>query len=173
MKITKQAGVSLLEILISVLILSIGVLGLGGLQLFSLQGSNDAHYRTTASFVAEDLGDRIRINREGTDLSAYAITADESKNLCHSLPKMCLETSSCTPEQLAKFDLYQVFCGIDNGTNKSKSGAIHLLPSATIEISCPETCSEDTLHNITVGWLAQTSKDEAGKNSTLSWGIQP
>lgn len=170
MKIIKQKGVSLLEVLISVLILSIGVLGLGGLQLFALQGSNDAHFRTSASFIAEDLSDRIRINKAGAALAAYAITKQESANLCSGKSQQCLGSVPCPPEELATFDLYQVFCGT---SSDRKTGAKYVLPSATLEVSCADTCDENSEHNITIGWVAKISEDQAGKSKSLSWAVKP
>jgi type IV pilus assembly protein PilV len=51
----KQAGSMLLEALIAILIFSMGILAIVGLQAASLKSANDARYRTTASLLANEL----------------------------------------------------------------------------------------------------------------------
>ena len=66
MFITKQAsqGFSLIEVLVSVFVLSVGLLGLAGLQGFSLKHTNTAYYRGQAIQLTYDMADRIRANVE-------------------------------------------------------------------------------------------------------------
>lgn len=59
----KQKGASLLEVLISVLILSIGLLGLAGLQLTSQKNNHSAQFRTSAIMQAYNIIDRMRLNK--------------------------------------------------------------------------------------------------------------
>ncbi len=59
----RQRGVGLIEILIAVLLLSIGLLGLASLQMLSLQHSSSAALRTEAVGQSYDLLDRMRANR--------------------------------------------------------------------------------------------------------------
>lgn len=56
-------GVGMIEILITVLVLSIGLLGLAALQGFSLQSNQTAHHRTIATNIAYELLDHMRVNR--------------------------------------------------------------------------------------------------------------
>ena len=174
--ISQQQGVSLLEVLISVLVLSVGLLGLGKLQLFSLKGSNDAHFHTVASFLAADLGDRMRINPDGVALAGYEITSSESTALCStSTPKLCIGASSCSASELATFDLYQISCGVKSGSYTS-SGLKHLLPSATMSIDCGGVaCSTNVQHTITLSWEETDNhdEDENGQIRTLVWSILP
>lgn len=52
-------GFSLVEVLVALLVLSLGVLGLAGLQLKSLQGAQVAKQRSQATLAAEDFGERL------------------------------------------------------------------------------------------------------------------
>ena len=61
-KITRQSGISLVEVIVTILILSIGLLGMAALQNTSLKLAYDSYLRTQASFLAYDLIDRIRAN---------------------------------------------------------------------------------------------------------------
>ena len=57
-----QAGMTLIEVLIATLILSVGVLGLAGIQLNALKHTDSALMTTQASFIAYDMLDRVRAN---------------------------------------------------------------------------------------------------------------
>lgn len=56
-------GFSLLEVLIAVLILSIGLLGLAALHATSLKANHGAFHKSQATFLAYDMVDRLRSNR--------------------------------------------------------------------------------------------------------------
>ncbi|NOX51847.1 MAG: type IV pilus modification protein PilV [Gammaproteobacteria bacterium] len=59
----KQAkGFSMLELLVAVLVMGVGVLGVTGLQMVSLQNNQDALLRGDALQQAYDILDRIRVN---------------------------------------------------------------------------------------------------------------
>ncbi len=58
------AGVGLIEILISLFVISIGMLGLVGLQFTVSTSNQDAYVKSQATIIAESLADRIRINRQ-------------------------------------------------------------------------------------------------------------
>lgn len=67
------SGFTLLEVLISIVILSIGLLGLAGLQATSLQANQNAHYTSQANLLAYDIVDRMRANRQAARSGAYNI----------------------------------------------------------------------------------------------------
>ena len=59
----RNRGFSLLEVLISVLILSIGLLGMAGLQMNALKFNQSASVRSQATVMAYEITDRMRMNR--------------------------------------------------------------------------------------------------------------
>ena len=59
----KQRGLTLIEILITLLVLAIGLLGLAALQGFSLQSGQVSYYRTQATNMAYEVADFTRANR--------------------------------------------------------------------------------------------------------------
>jgi type IV pilus assembly protein PilV len=61
-----NAGFTLLEVLVAVLVLSFGLLGVAGLLLSTVQNNTIAAQRTTATFLAQDMADRIRQNINAT-----------------------------------------------------------------------------------------------------------
>ncbi|MEO8445448.1 MAG: type IV pilus modification protein PilV [Gammaproteobacteria bacterium] len=60
----RQSGTSLLEVLITVVLVSIGLLGLAGLQLTTVQNSNSSGERFEATTLARDVLERMRANRQ-------------------------------------------------------------------------------------------------------------
>ncbi|MCP5139355.1 MAG: type IV pilus modification protein PilV [Chromatiales bacterium] len=61
--IRHQSGITLIEVLITVVLVSIGLLGLAGLQLTSVQNSNSSGERFVATTLAQDILERMRANR--------------------------------------------------------------------------------------------------------------
>ena len=58
----KNAGFTLIEVLIAMLVLAVGLLGLAGLQATSLRNNQSAYNRSQATQLAYDLADRMRAN---------------------------------------------------------------------------------------------------------------
>ena len=59
----RQSGTTLLEVLITVVLVSVGLLGLAGLQLATVQNTNSAGERFEATTLAQDILERMRANR--------------------------------------------------------------------------------------------------------------
>jgi len=97
-------GFSLVELLVAIMILSIGLLGLAALQIAGVRSNQTAYYRSVATQLAYDIADRMRANPVGVANGAYnsnkLLTPDTS------LTQQC-ETASCTPDALAVYDLKQ------------------------------------------------------------------
>lgn len=55
----KQTGVSLIEVMIALAVLSIGLAGLAAMQISALQNVHSAHYRSMASAIALDFEERL------------------------------------------------------------------------------------------------------------------
>lgn len=70
----KSRGVTLIEVLVTVIVLSFGLLGLAGLQAHSLRSNHSAYLRSQATFIAYEIFDRMRANRvEAIDDGNYDI----------------------------------------------------------------------------------------------------
>jgi type IV pilus assembly protein PilV len=67
-------GFTLVESLVALLVLSIGLLGVAAMQLSSLQANNGAFQRSQATFLAQDIADRMRANRARALAGDYDFT---------------------------------------------------------------------------------------------------
>lgn len=97
--IRRDAGFTLVEALIALVVLAVGLLGIAALYVESLRASRSALYRTQAVVFATDLADRIRANRLACNATACAYEG------AGALTPACESTTGCTPAQLAANDL--------------------------------------------------------------------
>lgn len=67
----RQRGFTLIEVLVTVLILAIGLLGLAGLQTTALRSNHSAYLRSQATVLAYDIVDRMRANRNAALAGQY------------------------------------------------------------------------------------------------------
>jgi type IV pilus assembly protein PilV len=129
----KQQGFTLLEVLIALLVLSIGLLGLAALQTTGLRSNEMASMRTTSTMLTYDISDRMRANPQGTVDSDYVI---DSGPVTGTVPD-CTSTD-CTTAQMATFDLSQW------------KTAVAQLPGGLGDIT--QTAGPPLVHTITVRW---------------------
>lgn len=59
----RQSGTTLIEVLVTLVVLSIGLLGVAAMQTFSLQSNQKAHYRSQATALIAEISDHARANR--------------------------------------------------------------------------------------------------------------
>lgn len=100
-------GFTLMEVLVALAVLSIGLLGMAGMQLFSLKSSHNAYLRTQATTAANELVNKMRAN-------SAAATAGNYDTTYTSIPGTITncQTADCTPAQLAAFELSQWKCAL-------------------------------------------------------------
>ena len=79
----KQRGFSLVEILVALLVLSLGLLGTAALLSTSLRSSNSAYLRTQAALYAYDMLDRMRANREAARAGRYNLALEDAAPTCN------------------------------------------------------------------------------------------
>lgn len=98
-----QRGFTLIEVLVTVIILAIGLLGLAGLQLGGLRYSFSAYQRSQATIMANDIVDRMRANRTVAEAGGYDIDLGDEPDEedCTGIAE------NCTSATLADADLYE------------------------------------------------------------------
>ena len=155
-----QKGFSLMEVLIALVILSIGLLGIAGLQATSKRTSYEAFQRTTATMLAQDIIERMRANN--TQLSAYNGTVDTTTI---TYTDCGTSTADCTAAQLATYDLYQWQQAIlgasetnDSGTN---TGGL-VSPTGCITVATACTSCDVT---VAIAWRGLTAISNPGINT--------
>lgn len=146
-RISAQAGFSLIEILVTILILAIGLLGLAGLQTKMLTTEFEAFQRTQALVLAQDMVNRINANRTAARNSEYSgSTVYGTGNT--------LGDSACTQTEMADLDLClwsQALKG--TGTEDGSDAKVGAMIGAR---GCIETVSgsatSEVVLRVTVAW---------------------
>lgn len=96
-------GVTILEVLIAILIVSVGLLGMAGLQAVGLKANVGASQRTAATMLAYEMADRMRANIAGVNAGNYDITVLNVPTQQTS----CLQAAGCTLQQMAQNDMWE------------------------------------------------------------------
>ncbi len=97
-----QKGVTLIEVLVALLVLSIGLLGVASLQLYGLRYNQSAYLRSQATILAYDIVDRMRTNNNG---SASGFYDSISTNSLPADPACISTTTGCNNQELANHDI--------------------------------------------------------------------
>ncbi len=149
-------GFSLVEVMVALLILSVGLLGLAGLQVLGLKHTGNAYFRTQATLLASEMAERIHANPLAAVRGEYDFDAIDGGDQprCDTPPRpLCAITEAdqrddpnygCTTSaELAAFDLYLVNCGfpgddspLGGGTPAHRAGIDDLLPLGALRVAC-------------------------------------
>lgn len=160
-------GFTLLEVLIALLIFSLGLLGMAGLMVLSVRTNQSAYLRTQATFLAQAMMDRMRANIG--QIPTYAIT--------YPAPGAdpCAGGAACGPANIAAHDIAiwstQLTDSLPNGEadiecNGALLGSGIQLGASPYNGQCTMTMqwSESTLERVSTG---------APATQTFAWVFQP
>ncbi len=136
--IKRVGGFTLVEVLIALIILSVGMLGIAGLYVHSMQAGRTSLFRHHAVTLAGDVADRIRANPR----AAIAYSQAGANNNCVN------GGVDCTPAQMAGNDVFLW-----------DQQAADTLPNGTVTVDFDNAVLPPT-YQITVAW------DEPGENMT-------
>jgi len=98
-RICGQRGFSLLEILVTLFLLTMWLLASAGVQSSSLQFNKAAQFRTQAVYFATELSERMQANTSGAVEGDYTYASGSV-----TAPTDCT-TAACSSDDLAAFDL--------------------------------------------------------------------
>ncbi len=97
-RLPRQKGTTLMEVLVSLLVLSFGLLGMAGVQGVSLRGNQAAYYRTMATTLSGDIVERMRANIAAVDGGSY-------DDVVGGATANCFTAVGCTGAQMAAQDV--------------------------------------------------------------------
>lgn len=168
-RILSARGFTLLEVLIAVLIFTLGLLGVAGLMVLSVRTNHSAYLRTQASFLAQSMAERMRSN--GGHANDYNGTYDSGT----AGGSPC---TVCAPAGLVARD-----------TALWSQQLIDQLPDGTATITCNGTYGEsgatvgsgtepfDGTCSMVIQWteadLARSATPSASSPQTFAWVFQP
>jgi len=99
-------GFTIIEVLVSLLVISVGLLGMAGLQTVGIQQSHKSYLKTQASLLAFDMADRMRANLAGITTGAYD-GINSIDTLVETIPTCISSETPCSAAETASYDAYQ------------------------------------------------------------------
>jgi type IV pilus assembly protein PilV len=176
-RIRYSHGLSLIEVLVALLVLSVGLLGLAGLQMSGLRIVNNASFYTQGTLAINDIIERMRANPDAVDNNDF-VAVNSTAIDCTALPNpYCSEyhdgsnnvaAASCTADQLAAYDINVWFCGENIGGGGRAGGVAAAFPNAVATITCldalttdADACTNSSPHTVTLSW-SELNPDRSG-----------
>lgn len=171
----KQQGVGLIEVLVTLFILAIGLLGVAALQFTGSFANKDAISRTQSEFVASQVAERLRtaartstvsdglvVNNQYFESSNYNFTGLSCTGSTHPYRCYCLsrpsaipncEANTCDESQMAVYDGWALSCA-----------AVQTNPSTQLSLSCTDnnvtdiySCSPGSRIEVLLTWPVSSS----------------
>lgn len=139
-------GTSLIEVLVSLVVLSIGLLGLAMLQVKSMKINTEAFQNTQATLLASDIIERIRTNRSGNYATA---TKPSSRPTC---------TTGCNANELAQQELFDWYESMASFLGPTASGGITKLSA--------------TQYSIIMSWYEQNRDTQKLIPTNRTWVVE-
>ena len=185
----RERGLGVIEVLVALVVVSLGVLGVAGLQMTGMQHGSGSLHRTVALALAEDLAERMRTVAAGAvGLPSGPGTYDDfdsatlGAGFCDAPPVPYCDVRRGTPAQacdvaeLVAFDRAVIACGASRweaGTDGTGvlGGA---LPAGTIAVACEAPCTPRSVRTITVGWTeGEVVAPGAGTDRRVTMRLRP
>ena len=163
--IKNQRGATLIEVLVSVVVTSVGLLGLAGLMATTARVNQSAYQRTQVGYAAQALIESMHVNPTGVARGRYDGTGGSGKTAGADCRKR-----GCSPELRAEHDLAQFHRALEDA-----------LPSAQTSLKCHRNENGavvadvyDGLCRIEVNWSERTlARGGAPEPQSLVWMFQP
>ena len=138
-----ERGFSLLEVLIALLVLSVGLLGIAGLQTVSLQFNHQSFQRTQATVLISEMFEKIIANPQAARNGIFDNVGFLATSASYTGYGSC--PSACSVADLATYDINQWKRAIEDNTKLAQGqGTIARQPD-------PDPTSR--VYNITVFWV--------------------
>ena len=162
-RVERVSGFSLVEVMVAMLVLSIGLIGVASLQLTGLRSNQNAFFRSQATILASDIIDRMRANPQGVlagdynniDSSGTGVPADPG----------CIN-AGCDSTNLARHDIREwigFFRNIDNDPNFAR-----VLPENSSGVV---SRSVGNVFTVTVNWPEVTEEGLMNRNLEVNFRL--
>ncbi|MGD2007553.1 MAG: type IV pilus modification protein PilV [Cellvibrionales bacterium] len=135
-----QTGFTLIEVLVTLLIIAIGLLGLGALQVNTMNDQFEANQRAYATSLVDDMASRIRANNTDAVAGAYFGTTEVTD--CRAVANTTVVRDLCLWNALLAGDHAQTAGGESVGSALDAVGCIEAGP----------TGSDGNSIRVTVAW---------------------
>lgn len=155
-----ECGFSMVEVLVTLMVVSLALLGTAGLQAHSMRLNQGGQYRSLAVFLAADLAERMEANRAGALAGNYSlpVTTGVAFMVGTTTPSVGCVANACNPAALAEFDL-----------SNWQSLAANVLPQSSWSVVQTTNGARNDF-TITIGWVDRRSKTTNATTTTTRNG---
>jgi type IV pilus assembly protein PilV len=152
--IRKCTGATLVEVLVTLFVTSVGLLGVTGLEIVAKSTGHEAIQRTTAAMLAHEYIERMRANpQQLADYSGVTLgggTLDTPATLCDEV--------ACDAAQTAAFDVWQwerTLDGVAEQLGDTDTGGL-LNPQACVSGPAGGAAGESGVYTVSIAWRGTT-----------------
>lgn len=183
MKAQFNKGLTLIEVLVTIVITSIGLMGLVSLQLQAVRATTDSGNRSQAIWVFNDIINRIHANENfssqyETDGPYVCAEAPTVCSTYHNGAALVPAVAECSGAQMAAWDIFEVACGLPkadaaDGSVLYHGNSIDHLPGSQLTITCNENPCVDgiTSFTVTLEWRERADSESiTGADRTADSG---
>ena len=143
----RVTGFTLIEVLVSTIILAIGLLGLASMQTLALKDNQDAFFYAQASSLAYEMADRIKANSAAWQGAILPSDSSDCSDSCNSI------AHTCTPGQMADYDYCAWKKNVVDRITVGASATVTVSPLPTLSpVSAICTDTSGSRRCITVSW---------------------
>ena len=145
-----QHGISLIEVLVTLVIVAGGLLGTAGLMIYSMKLNKSGEFRTQAVLAASDLFERMEANKVAAVNGSYIVASNTST--VTTAATNC-SNAACNAASLANYDL-----------NQWGTTVVSTLPQASWSVTSPAAGSPRA-YTVVINWTDRSSnKTASGEN---------
>ena len=164
----KQTGSTLIEVLIALLVFTIGLQGIASMQFQSIKDNFDSTQRSHGIWSAQELINRIRANTTGRANGRYTFNGNPCDVGARPAP-YCADTTAapaavCSEAEIAAFDIWESICPTPNQSHAQNNSQLF---NPNLIISCVGVCSEDAEFDLSLQWQSKSVTDDNATDNTL------
>lgn len=163
---SKQSGLLLVEVLVTLMIMSVGLLGLAGLQSTSLKDNLAVAQRSQVTWLVTELVERMRANPDALYAADAYVGSINDCDTAGAVVSACSDrntssnASNCSANQIAAFDRWEVFCGQPAPADDVITNSPDSLNLDSVTISCEASCNiltDDYL--VDIAWTSKVTQN--------------
>ena len=163
--VKKQRGIGLIEILVAVILVSIGFLAAARMQVESMRFSQSAYFQSQAYFLASDMINRMRTNTDGVEAGEYDnVTTDPAV-----MDQFC-SAQACDAAQIALQDIYD-WSGYFYARDANANFVPALPSSEDIQAFAQVVPVDDQIYQVSLTWSEAIRGEEVAQSLSVNFAL--